>query len=117
MLIMLVAVLGTYYHSISRWIAGVGVVAICFQLYLLAGFDSSTCGIIIPADYREDFWVVGHEMPIMYADGSQVIIYTAKDGGMSNYKNFPETSEEEAVKNLQFRGNKIEDGFRSGLKE
>ena len=59
----------------------------------------------------------GHETNLEYADGRKVIIYTPNEGGMSDYDYFPETPEEGQLKDLIFRGDRLEDGFRSARTE
>ena len=46
-------------------------------------------------------------------------IYTVKEDSheMSNYNNFPETPYQEYLDNLEFRGDRLEDGFRSKLNQ
>lgn len=73
-------------------------------------------GLVVPADYKS-FYVEGHETDLEYADGRKVIIYTPNEGGMSDYDYFPETPEEGQLRDLIFRGDRLEDGFRSSRTE
>lgn len=118
MLIVLACIVGEWCYQIS--LSCIGIVAMIVGIEVVSavnGYAVSDCGLIVPADYREDFWVEGHETSIQYADGSPVIIYTIKKDSseMSNYNNFPETPNESNLNNLEFRGNRLEDGFRSKL--
>ena len=120
MLIVLACIVGEWCYHISPSCMRIMVMIVGIEIVsAVNGYATSDCGLIVPADYREDFWVEGHETSIQYADGSPVTIYTVKEDSheMSNYNNFPETPYQGYLDNLEFRGDRLEDGFRSKLNQ
>ena len=115
MWIICMVVLGTLVRENNILALCAGAVLIT-EVYSAINLNVENAGLFRPADYKS-FSVEGHETGLKYEDGSDIIIYVPTQGAQSDYNYFPSTPESTQLEELQFRGNSLEDGFKSSRTE